>query len=158
MEKERLKEILRKHALWLANEKGGEQANLQGANLREADLQGANLREADLRIADLRGANLQEANLQGTSLWGATLRGANLRGASLRGTVGNMNEVKSLQIEIYPIAYTKDVLQIGCENHSFESWRRFTDDQINEMDKNALSFWRKFKDLIFQIIELSPAS
>ena len=67
-----LKEILRKHALWLKNEKDGERANLDGANLRGADLQGANLRGANLRWAnlreaDLRGADLREANLDFSS-------------------------------------------------------------------------------------------
>lgn len=38
-----LKEILRKHALWLNGEPGGVRANLEGANLRGADLRGANL-------------------------------------------------------------------------------------------------------------------
>ena len=46
--KEQLDDILRKHALWINNESGGEranlyQANLSGADLREADLSGANL-------------------------------------------------------------------------------------------------------------------
>ena len=35
-----LKEILRKHRLWLDNEPGGEMANLYEANLYGADLRG----------------------------------------------------------------------------------------------------------------------
>ena len=41
--KEQLDNILKKHALWVENESGGERANLRGANLRGADLSGANL-------------------------------------------------------------------------------------------------------------------
>ena len=44
-------QILQRHAKWLADEAGGEKADLRGANLR-----GANLRGADLRGANLRGA------------------------------------------------------------------------------------------------------
>ena len=58
MTQEELNMILDKHKKWLSGDKGGERADLYGANLREADLReadlyGANLREADLREADL---------------------------------------------------------------------------------------------------------
>ncbi len=66
--KDELKEILRKHTLWVECKEGGERTNLVGAHLR-----GAHLREADLR-----GANLVGADLWGASLWGADLVGANL--------------------------------------------------------------------------------
>ena len=104
-----IKEILKKHKMWLNNEIGGKRANLRdadlwgadlcGVNLRDADLRGANLRGADLSganlwdadlsgadlcCADLRGANLRGANLRGANLWDASLRDADLRGASLR--------------------------------------------------------------------------
>ena len=46
MDADELKIVLEKHAKWLKNEDGGEQANL-----READLRGANLRGADIDYA-----------------------------------------------------------------------------------------------------------
>ena len=89
--KEQLDDILRKHALWINNESGGEranlsgadlyQANLRGADLSGADLSGADLYQANLRGADLRGANLSEANLSEANLSEANLSEANLRGA-----------------------------------------------------------------------------
>ena len=81
--KEQLDDILRKHALWINNESGGERANLRGANLSEANLRGANLSEADLREADLRGANLYQANLYQANLSRANLSRANLYQADL---------------------------------------------------------------------------
>jgi uncharacterized protein YjbI with pentapeptide repeats len=51
--KDELAEILRKHALWLALEEGGERANLSGANLSDANLSGANLSGANLSGANL---------------------------------------------------------------------------------------------------------
>ena len=85
MEKEKLDEILKKHAAWLNNEDGGERANLNGAYLRCADLNGANLNGADLGGAYLRCAYLGGTNLGGANLGGAYLNGANLGGADLRG-------------------------------------------------------------------------
>ena len=60
-----LKEILRKHLMWMRSENGGERANLCDANLRGADLRGANLRDAGLCDANLRDADLRDADLRG---------------------------------------------------------------------------------------------
>ena len=48
MSAKKLKEVLKKHELWLKNEPGGELANLSFANLSFADLSFADLRSADL--------------------------------------------------------------------------------------------------------------
>ena len=84
MKQEELGEILRLHELWLAEEDGGTQANLEGADLRGAYLRGANLRGADLCMANLEGANLEGANLRGADLLRANLRDAHLRGEPQR--------------------------------------------------------------------------
>jgi hypothetical protein len=84
MHQETLNEILRKHALWLNHESGGERADLIDADLRDADLRDADLRDADLCGADLRDADLRCADLRDADLCGADLSGANLRGADLR--------------------------------------------------------------------------
>ena len=70
MTTEELNKILADHALWLEN-KGGERADLQWA-----DIQGARLQWADLTGALLRGAQLQGADLTGAVLTGADLFGA----------------------------------------------------------------------------------
>lgn len=95
---------------------------------------------ADLREADLRGANLYEANLYEAA--------------------GDRNYVKSLFVsDGYPITYTAEVLQIGCQRHPIADWWGFDDRQIAEMDgKTALKFWREWKDTIRAIIEKSPAA
>ena len=53
---EEIAEMLRKHALWLAREGGGEPADLSDADLSRADLSRARLRGVDLSGVDLRGA------------------------------------------------------------------------------------------------------
>jgi uncharacterized protein YjbI with pentapeptide repeats len=63
MKTEQLTEILRLHASWLES-KGGNRANLSGANLISANLSGANL----ISGADLRSANLSGADLSGAGL------------------------------------------------------------------------------------------
>ena len=84
-----IKEILKKHKMWILGEDGGRfadlrNADLHGADLRNADLHGADLCEANLRDADLRNANLRNADLHGADLCEANLRDADLRNANLR--------------------------------------------------------------------------
>jgi len=142
MDVEKINEVKRKHRLWLQEVEGGERADFIHANLNYANLNYSDLSNADLYYANFSNANLSNADLSSASLWGA---------------IGNRREIKSTQIEAYSIAYTFDRLQIGCENHSIEEWRSFDDDTIAEMDCGALLFWEKWKDFIFQMIEMSPA-
>jgi len=179
MDKEQLNSVIEKHHRWLNNEEGGERADLRSANLssanlssadlryadlrsanlRYADLRSANLRYADLSSADLRSANLSSADLSSANLSSANLRSADLSSADLRSATGNMKEIKSIFIEQYPIAYTYDYLQVGCERHPIIDWWDFTDKRILEMDgKTALKFWRKWKSHIQEAIDLSPAT
>ncbi len=151
-EKETIKETVVDANLRNANLSG---ANLSGADLRGADLRGANLSGADLRNANLRNADLSDADLSDANLRNANLSGADLIGANLIGAVGNKKELRTMQIETYSISFTKDVLQIGCKRFLIEDWKIFNDEEINNMDNQALSFWNKWKDFIFQAIELS---
>ena len=126
-------------------------ANLRGANLVDADLQDANLRGADLEDADLedanlRGANLQDADLQGANLVDANLRGANLRGANLRGAKNAPMIITGLLWTVY-IDGT-GMMRIGCQNHSVEDWKNFTDEKISAMDSKALTFWNQYKSML----------
>ena len=177
MNKNDLKKVLDAHASWLRGEDIGVCANLRGVNLRGANLDYANLRGADLRGAYLRGAYLRGANLRGADLRGAYLGGANLEDADLRdadlshanlkgadlrsvklwNTIGNKEQIKSLQLETYNITYASDTLQIGCQQYDIDEWWGFDDDTISAMDNGALEWWKKWKPVLQQIIEMSPA-
>ena len=80
-----LKEILRKHKLWLedSDQQDAERADLSWADLSWANLSCANLSWANLSRADLSGANLSCADLSGADLSCADLSGADLSGADL---------------------------------------------------------------------------
>jgi uncharacterized protein YjbI with pentapeptide repeats len=108
--------------------------------------------------AYLNGAYLGGAYLEGAYLGRANLGRAYLGGADLEGVNGVNEYIKCVQIEAYPITYTADILQIGCERHPIENWRTFDSRRIAAMDgKCALKFWAKYKNWIFQTIELCPA-
>ena len=133
------------------------------ANLADADLAGANLADADLAGANLAGANLADANLAGANLAGANLAdadlaGANLAHADLNGITGLNDWIKCIQIEDWPITYTDEDMQIGCQRHPIALWETFSDAEIRAMDgRKAVAFWSKWKAWIFQAIEMAPA-
>ena len=141
-------------------------ANLEGAYLDSVDLKGADLGNANLEGADLYGANLSEANLRnanlskadliGANLRWADLTGANLKGANLWGCIGNNKEIKTLQLGKYVVNICGDNMQIGCKNFSIETWYNLSDVGIAKLDiGHSLSWWKQYKDILKQIIELN---
>ena len=121
---EELKEILKKHEMWLNDERGGERADLYDSNLSYANLKGANLRNADLSNANLSNANLynadlSNANLRGTNLSYAKLNYANLRNADLIGAIlwnANLSyaNLKNIETNIHTIGY-----HLACPEEGF---------------------------------------
>ncbi|EGM2603053.1 pentapeptide repeat-containing protein [Salmonella enterica] len=124
-------------------------ADLRGADLRGADLRGADLRGADLYGADLRGADLCGADLYGADLCGADLRGADLRGADLRGA--DLPDLTFVILgEKYFISITNgEYVRAGCQNHTVEEWRKYSKQEITEMDgRKALKFYPRLLSII----------
>ncbi|EGS3622398.1 pentapeptide repeat-containing protein [Salmonella enterica] len=155
-----LSKILEEHKVWITSmRESGSRADLRdadlfGANLCGADLRGADLRDADLFGADLLGANLCGANLRGANLCGANLRGANLCGANLRGANLCGADLPDLTFVIlgekYFISITNgEYVRAGCQNHTVEEWRKYSKQEIAEMDgRKALKFYPRLLDII----------
>ncbi|EHZ3464825.1 pentapeptide repeat-containing protein [Salmonella enterica] len=165
-----LSKILEEHKVWITSmRESGSRANLRDANLRDANLCGANLcganlRGANLRDANLRDANLRDANLCGANLCGANLRGANLRGANLCGADLRGADLRGADLrgadlpdltfvilgEKYFISITNgEYVRAGCQNHTVEEWRKYSKQEIAEMDgRKALKFYPRLLDII----------
>ncbi len=145
-----LSKILEEHKVWITSmRESGSRANLRGANLRGADLRGADLRDADLCDADLCGANLCGANLCGANLCGANLRDADLCGADLCGA--DLPDLTFVILgEKYFISITNgEYVRAGCQNHTVEEWRKYSKQEIAEMDgRKALKFYPRLLDII----------
>ncbi|EDU6133689.1 pentapeptide repeat-containing protein [Salmonella enterica subsp. enterica] len=145
-----LSKILEEHKLWITSmRESGSRANLSGANLSDANLRGANLRGANLRGANLYGANLYDANLRGANLYGANLYGANLYGANLYDA--NLPDLTFVILgEKYFISITNgEYVRAGCQNHTVEEWRKYSKQEIAEMDgRKALKFYPRLLDII----------
>ncbi|MGS9143054.1 pentapeptide repeat-containing protein [Salmonella enterica subsp. enterica serovar Infantis] len=165
-----LSKILEEHKVWITSmHESGSRANLRGANLCGANLCGANLcganlcdanlRGADLCGANLCGANLYDANLCDADLRGANLCGANLCDANLRGADlcdadlrgANLPDLTFVILgEKYFISITNgEYVRAGCQNHTVEEWRKYSKQEIAEMDgRKALKFYPRLLDII----------
>ncbi len=155
-----LSKILEEHKVWITSmRESGSRANLYGADLRGANLYGADLRGANLCGANLCGANLcgadlRGANLCGANLCGADLRGADLRGADLRGADLYGADLPDLTFVIlgekYFISITNgEYVRAGCQNHTVEEWRKYSKQEITEMDgRKALKFYPRLLSII----------
>ncbi|EEO1552394.1 pentapeptide repeat-containing protein [Salmonella enterica] len=150
-----LSKILEEHKVWITSiRESGSRANLRDANLRDADLRDADLRDADLRGANLCGADLCGANLCGANLCGANLCGANLRGANLCGANLCGADLPDLTFVIlgekYFISITNgEYVRAGCQNHTVEEWRKYSKQEIAEMDgRKALKFYPRLLSII----------
>ena len=156
----KIKKTLELHKLWLADDDTGVKADFSVADLRGSNLRKADLREADLCWADLSGANLSGANLRGTNLSGANLRGTNLSKVDLRYTTGNMKEVKSAQFDKWVCVWYNDpaqgtILNIGCQSHKLELWVKSNPRWIDTLDREAVEWWAKYRDVLLKLIEIS---
>jgi len=128
-------------------------ANLDSANLDSANLVRANLDSANLDSANLDSANLVRANLVRANLDSANLYSANLDSANLNGAKYGDFTIKKLPIQISNIGYYVLIfethMKIGCELHTHDEWKNFTNREIAEMDgKKALAFWKQYKSLL----------
>ncbi|EHF0264377.1 pentapeptide repeat-containing protein [Salmonella enterica] len=150
-----LSKILEEHKVWITSiRESGSRANLCGANLCGANLCGANLCGANLRGANLRGASLCGADLFGANLRGASLCGADLFGADLFGADLCGADLPDLTFVIlgekYFISITNgEYVRAGCQNHTVEEWRKYSKQEIAEMDgRKALKFYPRLLSII----------
>ena len=111
---------------------------MRGADLRGADLRGADLRDVDLRDVDLRDVDFS----------GADLRNADLRGAVLHGA-----DLIAITWEGWATYITKGHIRIGCQSHTLQEWKNFSDEEIIRMGPKALEFCKQNKELIIGLCE-----
>ncbi|EAP0010549.1 pentapeptide repeat-containing protein [Salmonella enterica] len=123
--------------------------NLRGADLCDANLCGANLCGANLCDANLCDTNLCDTNLRGADLYGANLCGADLYGADLYGA--DLPDLTFVILgEKYFISITNgEYVRAGCQNHTVEEWRKYSKQEITEMDgRKALKFYPRLLSII----------
>ena len=96
-------------------------------------------------LLTIEGDSLKGANLQGADLQGADLRWADLRRADLPTDVIRIDGMR------WDVTILYGYMCIGCQHHHVDDWNKFTDDEIAEMDDDALEFWLANKQKLITI-------
>ena len=83
----------------------------------------------------------------------ANLRGAYLSGACLHGACLPNTD----KIMLSPFGWChvqRDNIRIGCQYHTTEEWRNFSDEEIADMDsRRALDWWQTHKEIVLALAE-----
>jgi hypothetical protein len=162
-------EMYKQHQVWLEDHNIGTQlvltganliyANLIYANLSNAVLTGANLYNAALNhvnlfAATITNANLTYADLRRSNLSDADLTDAVLTGADIRFCDPDGTRIKRIALPNYKVNILDNhTIAIGCQQHHLDTWKSFSDYQIDRMDTDALQWWNTHKTTIFNFIE-----
>jgi hypothetical protein len=159
-----LRDILKKHELWLKGEEGGEKADLRGSDLRGSDLgysdlRGSDLRGSDLSYSTLRGSNLRNSNLRNSNLSYSDLRGSDLRGSNLRGTIGFVyigQRSDGYQFHaVYDAEKKQWFIRSGCRYMTIPDYRLYTLSYLDEIKRqetlDLLDFAEKRINLLGKI-------
>ena len=93
----------------------------------------------------------ENANLHGANLEDADLRGANLHGANLCGAKNSPLVINGLNWDVQ--INGTGMMRIGCQNHSIEDWKSFTDERISQMASDALEFWNQHKSMLLGVCD-----
>ena len=156
-------QMLIRHYVWMdytgGNMDKGERANFSECNVNGLDFSHTDLKYVSFKYADCIGANFSYTSLNRTTFDHANLEDASFKEASLYRVTGDDDYIKNINVPIYDLAYTKDRLQIGCQNHSIVEWTIFSDSEIAIMDINrdAVKWWNEYKVIILETISRYPA-
>lgn len=152
------------------------QSDFTGANFTSANLDLANAYKSNFSVATLKdttcynvifdAANFATAGLDRVNFTFANLRNVNFDNAMIsdcKFDIANMNyargnnsDIISMHLEKWDVVIHKDteMMFIGCEGRTFDKWKGLSDTSINMMDCEALVWWRKHKEWIFNYLEI----
>lgn len=109
---------------------------------------------ARLRVEDCKSGSLVMDGVANNVGFQVTLTGNAFNHIKLR----NVPSAGRITTPEWNVDYTSDWMQIGCQGFSIKAWREFTDDHINFMDDAALGWWKKWKDIIFAIVDSTASN
>lgn len=130
-------------------------AKFENCNFTNANLHRSNFNEAVFKNCDMTNTNLCQCNLRF-----AKFDNTSLDTCYIQNVIGNGVDIVTTQVCEHNVVFTKNQLAIGCKLFSVNDWKKFTDNDILDMledhihTKNPVEKWNKYKDHIFNSIEL----
>lgn len=117
-------------------------------------IRGRVMHEGEMHGGEMHGGEMHGVMLGGV-MHGGIMLGGVMHGGEVRGgDVVSRNPILIAGAR-WPVTITDNHILIGCQHHLIAKWQGFSDDEIAKMSEGALDFWKKWKDFIFQAIELS---
>lgn len=178
-----LEEKIEKHRLFLATGldsyraiiKGEElqylnvaEQNLQGARFVNVDFHGSRFMNTNFSFADFIKCNMTKCAFYNCNFFGANIKTSNFMSArfsdcdinleNMESLFGNGKQIKSMFISDYPIVWTSEYLQIGCQKKTIEEWRALDKEKANELIDFGWSWWEEHRDFIVNAIKEYPAN
>lgn len=119
----------------------------------EAQIETVNFDECLILECDFTRSNMVMVVFEETDLTDSIILPVNMEFV-----IGNTKQIKSMQLCGYNIAFTKDLLQIGCTLLPIDKWKTLTKNDIKRMVPDDMeSFidneWDVLSKLLFDIIE-----
>ncbi len=119
------------------------------------DCSNQSLVDYDFSYSNLKNTNFKNSNLNRSIFRGAELTNSNFDGAGLCNVIGNGKEINNIIVGGFYVVFTDQVMAINEEKYPIKSWMDFNGQEIRDMGEDLFEFWVKYKEIIFQIIELS---
>jgi|GEM_PF-5083043 len=131
--------------------------DLRGAAFFGCNFTGANFSRCDLRGTDFTGSDLTDADLSFSIMTKCVLDGATLLNNKLCETIGNGQQVKSLQIGKVTVTYSHDKRYYDCLEFDITALNTFPDEVVDAMHPAALRWHQKWSSIVSNIMIEAPA-
>lgn len=141
-------------------------SDLMSSCFNGTDLSCCRIKQSDLTESSFIGSNFNSASLYNndcirTNFSCSDFRNTNLidniwTDADLTGVIGNAETIFSASVMKIDLSWTKDLLYISGNWHTFEEWWKFNDDEIGQKIGNLyIPLWKKNKSFIKNTIDSS---
>ena len=97
------------------------------------------------------GGEFLGGEFRGGEFLGGYFRGGYFLGGYFRGEAITKAPIFIFNIGKWCASITSKMMAIGCQHHTHEDWKNFTDDQISDMANGALEFWSRNKSFLLEI-------
>lgn len=147
-------------------------AKLCGSRFTRTTIHWSQFAAANLALSDLHNSyasvcNFQSANLTDTHLDEMTMTAVNLQHSRMHGIRITRSQFNPCTRQTAPImqcvlgqwqvTVTSQETRIGCQLHKHEAWLNAEDQWIADMDKEALAWWKRYRNIVVAMIETANA-
>ncbi|MCV3473797.1 pentapeptide repeat-containing protein [Campylobacter sp. CNRCH_2014_2849] len=118
-------------------------------NFKNCSLQNIFSNSARFIDCDFSGADLRENNFLKTRITNPFFKNT-----LISNTIGDMENICSLQVEKFSISFNSQDIAIGCKQESISWWKNVKNEELNDGREDYTQVWNAYKDILFKIINI----